>query len=54
MNARLLETAVEYHGKELFNLILKQNNCQDSIIKSDEDVVGGMEETTHSGENSNR
>lgn len=27
MNAELLEKAVYYHGKKLFELILKQNNC---------------------------
>lgn len=53
MNARLLETAVEYHGKELFNLILKQNNCQDAIIKSDEDVAD-KQDTIHSIDNINR
>jgi len=36
MNAKLLEAAVEYHGKELFNMILKQNNVEDAMMKSDE------------------
>lgn len=34
MNAELLEKAVKYHGKVLFDLILKQNNC-DSNIESE-------------------
>ncbi len=29
MNAYLLDKAVEYHGKELFDQILAQNNCLD-------------------------
>lgn len=27
MNADLVENSVKYHGKELLDLILKQNNC---------------------------
>ena len=28
MNVNLLENAVKFHGKKLFNLILEQNNCE--------------------------
>ena len=39
MNADLLENAVKFHGKKLFNLILKQNNCGpiEAETKKDED-----------------
>lgn len=38
MNAHLLEKAVCYHGKELFERILKQNNCQtEGTTQNDED-----------------
>ena len=30
MNVDLLENAVKFHGKKLFDMILRQNNCEPS------------------------
>jgi hypothetical protein len=41
MNAYLLGKAVEYHGKELFERILEQNNCRlDGPSESSEGAGG--------------
>ena len=42
MNEDLVEKAVKYHGKQLFDLILKQNNL-DSQCESEPSESFGME-----------
>ena len=39
MNADLLENATNYHGRLLFNLILKQNNCLNSESANDANTM---------------
>lgn len=52
MNAELLEKAVYYHGKKLFELILKQNNCpmepseQNFEAKTNNEITDVKERTT--------
>jgi hypothetical protein len=40
MNEDLVEKAVKYHGKELFDLILKQNNCDSHCESGPSDAIG--------------
>lgn len=37
MNVDLLENAVKYHGKKLFDMILLQNNCAPSETANNDD-----------------
>ncbi len=39
MNAEILENAVKFHGKQLFNKILEKNNCLNEKTSQSNSVV---------------
>lgn len=50
MNAVLLENAVKYHGRELFDMILEQNNCQESKTSSTQETHRNLSNNDNIGQ----